>query len=63
MDYEEHERREARWEWVAGVLGVILWALLDLGTAMQSWLILGVALAIPLVFSLVRLLAADPRSD
>jgi hypothetical protein len=54
---------EPRWEWIAGLLLGATYAVLEVATTRESWWLLVLALAIPIVFSIVRLLAADPRSD
>jgi hypothetical protein len=55
--------RSPHWETVAAVLAVATFGLLEVATTLESWNIIALALVIPLVFSLIYMLAADPRSD
>ena len=57
------DRSEAGWEWAAGAVLWLFFQLLDFGSQLESWRMVALALALPVAFSLVRLLAADPRSD
>ncbi len=57
------EVEQPRWEWVAGLFVALTYAILRFAVDIQSWWLLVVALAIPVLFTLVHLLAADPRTD
>ncbi len=57
------QRREARGEWLAGVLAAATYRLLEMACVEEAWWLIVVALAIPIAFTVARILAADPRSD
>jgi hypothetical protein len=52
-----------RAEWIAGCLLSMTFGLLQIAANAESWKLIAVALLIPIAFCVVRLLAADPRSD
>ena len=54
----------APWKkWLGAIGWTAMIVTLDFATAMESWKLIGLALAVPLVVSLICVLAADPRSD
>jgi hypothetical protein len=57
------ETEPNRAEWIAGCLLSAMFGLLEIAAKAESWKLIAVALLIPIAFCVVRLLAADPRSD
>ena len=53
--------RDHRWEWVAGQVGTVTVAIVNTAVNLESWKLIVLGLALPVLFTIAYWLARDPR--